>query len=139
MASDSVPLSDAMLFSRSSPPDQAHGLRSCVYIQSQHYLLTIGAYMNNELVEAKNVAWLIEFFAAILGTSRSNIELMYDGTSSPIKHPEDKDYLPEAVKGHRTKSDSLWRYEEAAKNSARLKAYQKANGIQTSKIDDLGP
>lgn len=80
--------------------------------------------------EPKNVAWLIEMFASILGTEKENIALRYENNTPKdkdddieVKHPGDKLYYPEAAKCI-AKSPEQVRYEQFAKKSALLKLYQ---------------
>jgi len=77
----------------------------------------------------ENVAWLIEFFAGILGKSTSELTLQYENNTPSIKeddilvsHPGDKLYF-EDTQG-KPKSPELIRYEAAAKKSKRLKLFQ---------------
>ncbi len=77
----------------------------------------------------KNVAWLIEFFAGILGNRASELTFRYENNTPSVKeddilveHPGDKLYF-EDTQGL-TKSYELIRYEEAAKKSKRLKLFQ---------------
>lgn len=77
----------------------------------------------------KNVAPLIEFFAAILGKTRTQVEFSYPAAPK-VDHPNDKDYLPAYLAKHSTPSPELLRYEEFAKRSQRLKEYQDENGIE---------
>ena len=86
----------------------------------------------------KNVAWLIEMFANILGKSREEIQLRYpNNTEYPetadipeddiiVSHPGgDRNYWAEEVLARKTKSPELMHYESHAKRSAILKLYEK--------------
>jgi len=86
----------------------------------------------------KNVAWLIEMFAAIVGVDESQVCLLYEnntpkdrGDDIYVCHPQDKLYYDEAAKC-RPKSPEQERYEEFAKKSALLKLYEENSpaGIQ---------
>lgn len=77
----------------------------------------------------QNVAWLIEFFANILGRSASELEFVYENNTPKnrkddihVRHPGDGDYLP-GVQNLR-KSPELIHYEEVAKQSDILKKFQ---------------
>jgi hypothetical protein len=79
--------------------------------------------------DPKNVAWMIEFFAQIVGKKPSELEFRYENNTPDdktddifVKHPGGS-YLPDASACNFQKSPALLKYEAAAKNSPRLKLY----------------
>lgn len=78
----------------------------------------------------ENVAPLIEFFASVLGKDKSEVQFSYDNNTSDnsdnitVSHPNDQEYLPGYLNSRKTKSSEQLRYEEAAKQSSRLKLFQ---------------
>lgn len=81
----------------------------------------------------ENCAWLIEFFAGILGVSHTRLTLRYENNTPNnkeddiyVSHPNDKLYLPElnAKLNSEGKSIELVLYEIAAKKSARLRLFE---------------
>jgi hypothetical protein len=81
--------------------------------------------------DQKNCAWLIEFFAGILGYTKDQVVLNYENNTPKdrvddiyVHHPNDKLYLPEKQNSKEKKSPELLNYEFKAKKSARLKLFQ---------------
>ena len=89
----------------------------------------------------QNVAWLIEFFAGVLGESHEDLRFRYDNnTDEPsddilVAHPRDKLYLPEK-QACQPRSAEILRYEEAAKKSDRLKAFEEASPANIEYFND---
>jgi hypothetical protein len=81
---------------------------------------------------AKNVAPLIESFAGLLGTDKSNVSFRYENNTPNnanddivVSHPNDADYLGTFLSKHNNKSPEMLRYENAAKRSARLAEFER--------------
>jgi hypothetical protein len=81
-----------------------------------------------------NVAPLIESFAGILGLPASQLAFVYENNTPDnfdddpvVTHPGDKQYLPAYLAAHAEQSPEMAKYEERAKNSARLQAFQDAS------------
>ena len=88
----------------------------------------------------ENVAWLIEFFGGIIGNS--NIKLRYENNTPDntkddiiVSHPGDKSYFEETQ--GKSKSPELIRYEEAAKQSKRLKLFQDNSPANIDYFQDI--
>lgn len=99
----------------------------------------------------KNVAWLIEFFANILGRSHLEIGFRYENNTPHdrcrplsesddifVTHPGDKLYLPEKSKC-RFKSREQKHYEKFAKKSKLLKLYERYSPAQIKFFNPLCP
>ena len=85
----------------------------------------------------KNVAWLIEMFANMLGVEHTEITLRYENNTPDDKtddievtHPNDKLYLPTQNACQYRKSEALKQYERAAKKSKLLKLYEENSPAQ---------
>ena len=79
--------------------------------------------------QPQNVAWMIEFFANILGKTPSEVVFRYENNTPDdptddifVSHPGGS-YLPSHTACNFKKSDDLKRYEAAAKQSPLLKTY----------------
>ena len=102
---------------------------------------------SNANYNPKNVAWMIEFFATIIGQDYTNLQFRYEnntcdtdnlGTGADddifVEHPkvenpdDDKIYLDEASQC-RPKSADQDRYENAAKKSTRLRNFMNEVGL----------
>jgi hypothetical protein len=77
-----------------------------------------------------NVAWMIEFFAGVIGSDPSEVVFRYENNTPDdktddilVSHPGGE-YLPTATACNFKKSPELKRYEAAAKKSKLLKLYQ---------------
>lgn len=82
----------------------------------------------------KNVAWLIEMFAGILGEAKTSLIMRYENNTPNnkeddiyVQHPNDGTYYDEAVRKGHVGSPEQVRYEMYAKKSARLLAYMEAS------------
>ncbi len=94
----------------------------------------------------KNVAPLIEFFASILSVDKSRLVLKYENNTPQnlnddisVRHPMDKDYLGPYRNEHKVKSNEQMRYEDAAKKSARLIAFQDNSPAQITYFQTTKP
>ncbi len=81
-----------------------------------------------------NLGWLFEFLAPIVGSDYTDMVFRYPRNGNPdedllVRHPQDQLYLP-AKREPRPKSEAQKRYERAAKQSQRLKDYERANGVE---------
>ena len=81
--------------------------------------------------EAKNVAWLIEFFASILGYGHDELIMHYENNTHEdttddiyVGHPLDKIYYFEELEKTKEKSRELLIYESYAKRSVALTNFQ---------------
>lgn len=81
--------------------------------------------------DPRNVAWMIEMFASVLGKSHTEIQFQYENNTPNdpnddivVEHPDDKLYWPDYNTGRLAKSPEQERYEMYAKQSARLKLFQ---------------
>lgn len=81
--------------------------------------------------DPKNIAPLVESFAAMFGVKKEQIQFTYENndpnnvnTNIDISHPGDAVYLNKYLDGNKQKSSAQSRYELYAKQSARLIAFQ---------------
>lgn len=79
----------------------------------------------------KNVAWLMEMLAGIIGQSHTNIQFRYENNTPQnklddifVSHPEDKLYWPENDACDMEMTPEMERYEMFAKESAILKEFE---------------
>jgi hypothetical protein len=93
----------------------------------------------------KNVAPLIESFASFLGTTKDRLTFRYENNTPKkrsddilVKHPNDRDYLPEYLEEHKVKSPELLRYEVAAKQSVRLILFQDNSPAKIKYFQKIG-
>ena len=83
---------------------------------------------SNANYSQQNVAWMIEFFGQMLGTSADALQFKYENNTPndttddiTVVHPGGS-YLPQAS-NCKPKSDAMRKYESRAKSSQSLKTY----------------
>jgi hypothetical protein len=93
--------------------------------------------------DPKNVAWMIEMFASILGKSHTELQFVYENNTPNdrnddifVQHPNDKLYFYETQ--GKQKSDELLTYEAAAQKSDRLRAFQDNSPANIEYFQPLG-
>ena len=91
-----------------------------------------------------NVAWMIEFFANMLGKHKNQVVFRYENNTPNdktddifVSHPGGT-YLPDAMKC-RVKKPDMIAYEEAAKKSALLKLYMDNSPAKITYFQDKCP
>jgi hypothetical protein len=97
--------------------------------------------------DSRNVAWMIEMFAQILGQNHTDLRFRYENNTPSIlwddiyvEHPNDKLYLTDKAKCY-PDTPELDLYEEKAKKSSILKLFQDNSpaGIEYFKDTGCGP
>lgn len=82
----------------------------------------------------RNVAPLIESFATILGEDKTSLRFRYENNTPGnkdddiiVSHPNDGDYLDQAIERGQVPNSQMERYVEMAKASERLRVYMEAS------------
>jgi hypothetical protein len=94
--------------------------------------------------DPKNVAWLIEQMAQVLGQNHTDLRFRYENNTPDkpyddiyVEHPNDRLYLWEKARCDTTDNPDMMRYERRAKQSTRLRIFEENSPAEIEYFKDI--